>query len=295
MSETLSGDVLTERDLCDATGITRYALRRARRWLFIQPNRTFPGRGSVSYYPRSVVPMIRRFSETLRRTQSHDESVWTTWLDDFSFDIVQWADARLASAESHLASVEDGTDLHSVVVARSSDTPTRTDPRRTITGRLGHREEISILMWALDVAAGNEPAKSLYDPASPSLNALKKAAGLSGEWKPPDPALLVENFSLARMRAILGDASIAEMEQSRRDWKKIGEMVAASDRVDWHAVRKALNVQRTSSAQPPAPVDFLIALWRDFDARAVLLPFLISVRRSPVRSDNQDDSARQSG
>jgi hypothetical protein len=55
----------------------------------------------------------------------------------------------------------------------------------------------------------------------------------------------------------------------------------ASKAVDWHATRKALKVQRTSSAQPPAPADFLFALCRNFPARAVLLPFLIFVRRSP--------------
>ena len=40
-------------------------------------------------------------------------------------------------------------------------------------------------------------------------------------------------------------------------------------------------MQRTSSAQPPAPVDFFLKQWRDFAARAVILPFLIYIRRLP--------------
>jgi hypothetical protein len=228
--------------------------------------------------------MIRRFIEVQGLTHDHDEGVWATWLDGFPFDIAKWSDARLARLESRLASAVNSGDLGQLIVAELSKTPARTDARRTISSRLSLREEVSLFLWALDVAAGNTPAKSLYDPASPSLSALNKAAGLSGNWGPPDPELRVENFSLARIRSIPGGASIAEMEQSRRDCKKIAEMVAASHAIDWHTVRRALNVQRTSSAQPPAPVDFLVALWRNFDARAILLPFLISVRRSPEHS-----------
>ena len=40
----------------------------------------------------------------------------------------------------------------------------------------------------------------------------------------------------------------------------IVEFIDASDAIHWRAVRKVLQVERTSSAQPIAPVDFLIAL-----------------------------------
>lgn len=47
MNETRpNDDWLTEQELCAAIGINRYYLRRVRRWLFLEPSRTFPGRGS---------------------------------------------------------------------------------------------------------------------------------------------------------------------------------------------------------------------------------------------------------
>jgi hypothetical protein len=185
--------------------------------------------------------------------------------------------------EAHLAD-KNIADLGKSIVASTLNPPSRTAGRRPIASRLSHREETSLVLWGLNIAAGLAPAKSLYDPASPSLDALHKAGGLGREWGPPDPELLVESFSILQMRAILGDASNSEMEQSRRDWKKISEMVAASRGIDWHAVRKTLDVQRTSSAQPPAPIDFLLSMWRNFTARAIALPFLVSVRRSPEHS-----------
>jgi len=110
---------------------------------------------------------------------------------------------------------------------------------------------------------------------------LKRATGLGENWEPPDQELLVESFSLRRMRDVLREASPEEMEQARRDWKAIAALAAASKAIDWHAVRKALNVQRTSSVQPPAPIDWLLAGWRNFNVRAAILTFLISVRRLP--------------
>jgi hypothetical protein len=64
------------------------------------------------------------------------------------------------------------------------------------------------------------------------------------------------------MRDVLHEATPAEMEQARRDCKVIAELAEASMAIDWHAVRKALNVRRTSSAQPPAPIDFFLKQWR---------------------------------
>jgi hypothetical protein len=57
-----------------------------------------------------------------------------------------------------------------------------------------------------------------------------------------------------------------------------------STTIDWHAVRGALNVQRTSSVQPPAPADFLISIYRNSHLRAIPLAALISIRRSPAHS-----------
>jgi hypothetical protein len=288
MHETGPDNWLTEQELRTATGISRHSLVRLRqRGLFPKPTRVFGGRGtgSASYYPPVAVSMIRRFYELRRETRNIDECLWRLWLDGFPIDICKWADECLAPLQTALASVGNIEDLKKTIIERSSSTrPTRTDPRRAIYSRLRMKEDISLLQWGVDVMAGLAPAKSLHDPASPAFNALKMAGGLSEDAERPDYELLVEGFSLARLRDILAGAGTAEMEQSWRDWKFIAEMAEASEAVDWHATRKTLNLQRTSSAQPPAPADFLFALWRNFYARAVLLPFLISVRRSPDHS-----------
>jgi hypothetical protein len=91
-------------------------------------------------------------------------------------------------------------------------------------------------------------------------------------------------LSLAHLREILRGAGTGELEQARRDCATIAQLVEASEAIDWHVTRRALDVQRTSSVQPPAPADFFLALWRDFDARALLLPGLIFFRRSPEHS-----------
>jgi hypothetical protein len=42
--------------------------------------------------------------------------------------------------------------------------------------------------------------------------------------------------------------------------------------------------RRTRPLPPPGIVTFLLALWRDFNSRAALVPFLINLRRSPDHS-----------
>jgi hypothetical protein len=282
MPEYPIDDFLTEQELCAASGMDRYALRRIRRWLFINPLRTFGrGKGSLSYYPRSVVPMFRRFHEVLSQTRSADQSFWTIWLEDFPVEIGKWADARLAEFEKLFGKLASADELDTAIDAISRTKPSRTSLRSSISSRLRLKEEFSLLRWAAAVAAGAAPPKSLYDPVSPPFDALKQSAGLSGDWGAPDAELRIESFDLRRMRDVLREATPAEMEQARDDCKVVEELAEASKAIDWFAVRKALNMQRTSSGQPPAPVYFFVKQWRDFSARAVVLSFLIYVRRLP--------------
>jgi hypothetical protein len=287
MPENPLEDFLTEQELCAATGMNRYSLRRIRRWLFISPDRTFFGRGkgSLTRYPRSAVPMIRRFSEVLSKTRNADQSFWTTWLEGHPAEIGKWADAHLAEFEELFRKVASSDErLDAVIDAISRATPSRTSARSAVSSRLRLNEEFSLLRWAVAVALGVAPAKSLYDPASPPFDALKQAANLSGNWGRPDQELRIESFDLRRMRGVLREATPAEKEQARRDCRVIEELAEASKGIDWLAVRKALNVQRTSSAQPLPPVGFLLKQWRNFAARAVILCFLIYIRRLPDHS-----------
>jgi hypothetical protein len=62
MPEYPTDDLLTEQELCAATGINRYRLIRLRRWLGLEMFRTFRGRpGSETRYRSIAAPMIRRF------------------------------------------------------------------------------------------------------------------------------------------------------------------------------------------------------------------------------------------
>jgi len=283
MRETVSGDFISEQELRDATGIDRHSLRRVRKWLFLDFDRKFPGRGtggSVTYYPRSALPTICRFRELRRETRKIDECVWRLWIEGFPIDILKWALARLAPNEALIATAA-GDDIENVrkqIIEASSVKPSRTNAGYPIHGRLGSNAANSLLYWAIDIIAGLTPAKSLDDPSSPPFDALKKAGGLIGDWPPPDPELSVESLSIPHLCEILRNASTDEVDQARRDWAMIAQLVDGSGAIDWRSIRKALHVERTSSAQPIAPADFLIALWHDFDARAVLLAGLIHVR-----------------
>jgi hypothetical protein len=128
------------------------------------------------------------------------------------------------------------------------------------------------------------PSKSLYDPSSPVFDALRESGSFSKCTEPPDHEIKVESFSIACLRGVLSQATVGEIEQARRDWRAIARLFEMSRAIDWRAVRKALKLQSTSSGQPPSPADFFRAIWQEFDTRAVLLPFLISVRRLPEQS-----------
>jgi hypothetical protein len=287
MKDLASGDLISEQELRDATGIDHHTLRRVRKWLFLEPVRKFPGHGSVSYYPKIAVPMIGRFSELRKETRKIDDCVWRLWIEGFPIDIRKWALGRLRPFDAHLAATLNGDieKLRQDVIAAESAKPARTKPAYPIHGRLGPNAAYSLLHWAFDIMSGLTPAKSLYDPASSSFDAVKKAGGLTSvDWGAPDPQLSIESLSVSGLCEILRGASAEELEQARRDWAMIAQLIEASGTTDWRSVRKSLHVERTSSAQPIAPVDFLIALWHDPDARAVLLTGLIHFRRSPEHS-----------
>jgi hypothetical protein len=285
MPEYPTDDLITEQELCSATGIDRYCLRRLRRWLGLEVFRTFRGRpGSETRYRLIAAPMIRRFRELQQKTRKVDECLWGVWLDGSPFDIAKWADARLSRFETALSSIDNVEALRKRLKNKLLEVPSRTDPRRPINSRLSPEKQTSLLMWAVTVAAGIMPSKSLYDPSSPVFDALRESGSFSKCTEPPDHELEVESFSITWLRGILRQAKTEEIEQARRDWRAIARLFEMSRAIDWRAVRKALKVQSTSSAQPPAPADFFRAVWQDFDTRAVLLPFLISVRRLPEQS-----------
>jgi hypothetical protein len=277
---------LSEQDLRAATGISRHNLVRWRQQSLIPaPKRRFLGRsaGSASYYPPVAVPMIQRLYQLRRQNRDVDEWLWRLWIDGFPINIRSWAHTRLARAQKAVARIKNSKDLQIGMTGVANRRATRTDPRRPIHRRLKGSNRHSLLMWAAAVAFGIEPAKSLYDPASPAFDALKKAGGLSNE-PPPDPEINPERLSLGRLREILTRANDAELEQAREDWRSISKLAEMAEAIDWHHTRTIIDARRTSSVQPPAPIDFFLSIWHDFDVRALLLPSFIDLHRSPEHS-----------
>ena len=151
--------------------MNRYSLRRIRRWLFISPHRTFPGKGSLTLYPRSAVPMILRFGEVLRKTRNGDQSVWTTWLEGFPVEIGKWADVRLARFEELLrkvASVDEKMDASIDAISRTM--PTRTSARSSISNRFRFREEF----YSSDGPPPSRQARRRPKSVRPSLTPVRR-------------------------------------------------------------------------------------------------------------------------
>jgi hypothetical protein len=152
--------------------------------------------------------------------------------------------------------------------------------------------------------------KGLPVAEPPIFDILLRAGGLPnpkssfyGRGPIPDRELRVEEMSGDRLRDIMDSASDDEVEQARCDWQAIGGLAQAAEAVDWRSVSPEImlaiesligcgtppslferRARRTRPLPPPGIVTLLLALWHDFNSRAVLLPFLISLRRSPVHS-----------
>jgi len=287
---------LDEAELVAATGINHWNLVRWRgKGLVVKPINPRLGFavGTASYYPPIAVPMIKRLDELRQSTRNPDQWLWRLWFEDFPADIRLWTDDRLAAEQKNLAPIRNDRDLETIISAIPA--PGRKDPHRLIYkpfNRTSDRHKgdhpKSLMFWAAAVAAGIDLPASLYDPMPPLLKILKKAGGLPDDMPPPDDDLHVEQMSLAFLRKILASVkNEAELERARSDWKLISCLAERANVIDWEGLMRGLprRVRRSLTKRrlppPPPAVDYLIACWRDFTARAVLLPFLIFIRRSP--------------
>ena len=140
MQQVAAPDLISRQELCEAAGIDPDSLRRLRKWLFLEPAREFPGRGtgSVSYYPSITAPMIRRFYELRSGTRKIDECMWRLWVEGYPIPIRKWALGRLLPCESAImAALSDIGDeqnqrdeidkkVRKSVIAKWSTDPTRT-------------------------------------------------------------------------------------------------------------------------------------------------------------------------
>jgi hypothetical protein len=98
-------------------------------------------------------------------------------------------------------------------------------------------------------------------------------------------------MSIARLCKVIAGASDNEVERVRQDCRRLDALARSAETVNWGIVdatlsRRTRRMLKARRFSPPAAVTYLLDRWGNFDFRAVLLPFLISVRRSPEHSKN---------
>jgi MerR HTH family regulatory protein len=256
-------------------------------------------RGTASYYPPETVQLIRRLNELRQQIRNADKWLWQLWFDGFKVDIRSWAKKHLDNLQKRLDGGVDAKSLRSPIGRQLSNR----------VRRAPDRDEF-IRAW-LAVAAGMDQLVSLYATAEPPIfDIMLKVSGLPSNAKPPDRDLRRElnkvDLSVGGLsKTIAADASEADLEQARRDWRMIAGLIEATEMIDWNAATaawearmrslagaaldppsiRARKAQRMRPLSPPQIIIALRILWHESGARAAMLAALIAFRRSPYFSN----------
>jgi hypothetical protein len=206
------------------------------------------GIGNEPFYPPVTIEMIRRLEELREQyPRNMDEWLWELWLDGYPVDVIAWCRRRLRKLADAVRD-EPGLDIEA-----TRKPIKRLDPRRLIYRVLGRTSGWYALMaWAVAVAIGSRPAVSLFDKASSPLVMLTGKIDITA-------AAVVNNMGIGDLLAVLDKADETEIERAREDCRVIAH---------------ASNVKNLARL-------VLTAMWRRMDARAIFLPGLIALRRSP--------------
>jgi hypothetical protein len=152
--------------------------------------------------------------------------------------------------------------------------------------------------------AGLALEASMHNADPPILDLVLKIAGLPKNAKPPSGELknVEQSYAFSHLRRVLNNVTGHEAEQARRDWLMLAGWVAIAGTVDWNVVTpdlepkirsllgappdppswQARKAQRQRPLPPPPLIQVLLSFWKEFPARAAVLPFLIDLRRSPA-------------
>jgi hypothetical protein len=277
---------LTEEEVLAKAKIGRFTFVRLRAIGFVpKGNRESLGRGVGTtrfLYPPIAVSMIRR-AVALRKSRAGDDGVfWGLWLDGYPLDVAHWIDEHLRRLQKKTAGATQA-DIAAVTRQFARQPAKRTSPHRAMFRHLQEQKgRRNLLSWAAALGVGIEPAFSLYTAGSVLTKAFEKGLGAASA---PDLELEIERMSVPRFRDILAKAGTDELEQARRDCKTIGDLVALAETVDWRRVRACLDVPRQGVSEgrggPIEPFERLVSLWRSYDARAMVIPYLIFARGLP--------------
>jgi hypothetical protein len=206
------------------------------------------GVGNEAFHPPITLPMIRRIDELQRESRDMDEWLWRLWLDGYPVNIIEWCRRRLTA----LAAAISGADEKRLNHDATRKPAKRLDPRRLIYRLLRTQGWYALMAWTVAVAIGARSAASLFDAASSPLAMLTGRKDVTG-------AAIVENMGLNDLLAVLNQVGETEIEKVREDCRVIS---------------RAGNVRNLARL-------VLTAMWRRMDTRAILLPGLIALRRSP--------------
>lgn len=207
------------------------------------------GIGNEAVYPPIAVEMVRRLHELRRQSRDMDEWRWQLWLGGYPVEIVGWCRRRL---EAFAPTISGMGEKQFAKIATRKPTK-RGDPRRIVYQRLSTREWYALGAWTTAVAVGACSPARLFDEAVLPL------ATLCGRKDATGAAVVQNIMGIGTLIAVLDEAGEAELLRIREDIRTIARLGNSRS-----GVRAMLS-----------------AWWKSMDARAVLLPALIGLRRSP--------------
>jgi hypothetical protein len=258
---------------------------------------------SEPFYPPVFIPMLDHLNK-LREQYPKDMDEWRCrlWLDGYPAPYIEWCRELLCSwmnaytvaAWADLSptgsSPDDGrivedtgqvalwdgvqwTDgknrLRDVVTRR----PKRSDPRQSFYRRLTWKLWFPLMEWAVQVGLGQRIQESVHGPISPPRDALAKLLASMIEASSVRDSLAGSGIEDRRIRTlveVVDNHSTSERERVRMD------LLAFSRAGELHNL-----------------VGFILSrMWKWHGVRALLVPGLILLRRSP---DHQGDLATALG
>jgi hypothetical protein len=264
--------------------------------LLPRPARFFSRIGSAALYPPETAAMAERIRELRRAGRDTEEWAFRLWIDprNFPAEIKPRLLKRLRRLKEAFSSASDKDceQANRLLAGRNRF--------KAIRKKIGPDGLRDLMRWALFVALDKEPDDRLVDSGSPILRDIQNAFGLpTGAFPSVDAKLGIDMMSVVYLISVAQEASGEEWQQSRRDWRTLIWLAEAAEALDWRVIVPTLapimavivgekppppSIAARRAKRIPDAISYLAGAVRDPDVRAVMLPALISFRRSPEHS-----------
>jgi hypothetical protein len=207
--------------------------------------------------------MVQRIDGVRQRGGNMSTWLWQLCFEGLPADVIGWCRTELTNLQEPID--KDVKDLEENATRKPRK---RSDPRRSFYRRLMARGWLAVMTWALHVAIGMRPSESMFDPVSHPLSALARVFGIK-----TDPSVMragldgsrIEDFSIRRFLAVLNEPiGPGELHKVMEDFWVLS-----------HCDKGDILI-----------TEILAAMWRFVSCRAVLLPGLILLHRSPDHQDS---------